>query len=76
MTKKQLKEYCKAEFENIDSVLSELFSVIKDKKSEYSIPELAAIATFIHNFYNGIEKLGSGGVLNSITPKLHNSGTQ
>lgn len=32
MTKKQLREYCNAEFENIDSVLSELALVIKPKK--------------------------------------------
>lgn len=55
MTRQQLKEYCEAEFENIDAVVSELFSVVKTEKSEYSTAELAAIATFIHNFYNGIE---------------------
>lgn len=32
MTKKQLSEYCNAEFENIDSVLSELALVVKPKK--------------------------------------------
>jgi len=57
MTKHQLKEYCEAEFENIDAVTSELFSVIKTEKSEYSTPELAAIATFIHNCYNGVENV-------------------
>lgn len=55
MTRQQLKEYCEAEFENIDAVVSELFSVVKTEKSEYSTTELAAIATFLHNFYNGIE---------------------
>lgn len=57
MTKKRLEEYCDAEFENIDAVISELFSVLKPKKNKYSIAELAAIATFIHNFYNGIENI-------------------
>jgi len=57
MTKKQLKEYCDAEFENIDSVLSELALVIKPKKQEYSVADMAAMATFIHNCYNGIENV-------------------
>jgi hypothetical protein len=57
MTKKQLSEYCDAEFENIDSVLSELTLVVKPKKQKYSIADLAAIATFIHNCYNGIENI-------------------
>lgn len=57
MTRQQLKEYCDAEFENIDIVISDLFSVVKAEKTEYSISELAAIATFTHNFYNGIENI-------------------
>jgi uncharacterized protein YutE (UPF0331/DUF86 family) len=57
MKREQLKEYCDAEFENIDAVLIELFSVVKNKKSRYLTSELAAIATFIHNFYNGIENI-------------------
>jgi len=57
MTKKQLREYCEAEFENIDSVLSELALVIKPKKQKYSVADLAAAATFIHNCYNGIENV-------------------
>lgn len=57
MTKKQLREYCNAEFENIDSVLSELALVVKPKKQKYSVAELAAAATFIHNCYNGIENI-------------------
>lgn len=57
MLKHQLKEYCEAEFENIDTVVCELFSVVKTEKSEYSSAELAAIATFIHNCYNGIENI-------------------
>lgn len=57
MTKKQLSEYCDAEFENIDTVLAQLALVIKPEKQKYSIAELAASATFIHNCYNGIENV-------------------
>jgi len=57
MTSQQLKEYCEAEFENIDTVVSDLFSVVKDNASEYSTPDLAAIATFLHNIYNGFENI-------------------
>lgn len=32
MTKQQLKDCCEAEFENIDVVVSELFSVVEVKK--------------------------------------------
>jgi hypothetical protein len=54
MTNEQLREYCDAEFENIDSVKAELWSVVRSEKSKYSIAELAAIATFIHNIYRGM----------------------
>lgn len=57
MKKQQLREYCEAEFENIDAVLSELFYIVIPDKIEYSTAELAAIATFVHNFYNGIENV-------------------
>ncbi len=57
MTKQQLKEYCEAEFENMEAVLSEMGLVVNSQKSKYSIAELAAIATFLHNFYNGIENI-------------------
>lgn len=57
MKAKQLKEYCEAEFENIDTVIDNLFSVVNPAKSKYSTPELAAIATFIHNCYNGMENV-------------------
>ena len=57
MTGQQLKEYCEAEFENIDAVIGELFSVVKTSRAKYSTADLAAIATFIHNFYNGIENI-------------------
>ncbi len=56
MTDKQLKFYCEAEFENIEKVLAQLSAVIGDKK-DFSVPDLAAIATFLHNVYNGIENI-------------------
>ena len=57
MTKKQLREHCDAEFENIYRVTSELTAVVQSRNSDYPIAELAAIATFIHNCYNGIENI-------------------
>ena len=57
MTKQQLKDYCDAEFENIDAVVYELFLVVQPDKTGYTTAELAAIATFIHNFYNGVENI-------------------
>ncbi|MBI5055627.1 MAG: hypothetical protein HZB61_03295 [Nitrospirae bacterium] len=56
MTKQQLKEYSDAEFENIDTVLYQLKALLKPEAG-YSIAELAAVATFIHNFYNGAENI-------------------
>lgn len=56
MIKQQLEEYCGAEFENIDTVLYQLKDVLKPEAG-YSVAELAAIATFIHNFYNGVENV-------------------
>lgn len=57
MQKQQLKEYCEAEFENIDQAITELFKVVRDGKSDYTTAELAAVAVFIHNAYNGIENM-------------------
>jgi hypothetical protein len=57
MPNRQLREQCEAEFENIDSVVAELFLLAKPEKSEYSVAELAAMATFLHNFYNGVENI-------------------
>jgi hypothetical protein len=57
MKRQQLKEYCEAEFENIDAVMVYLYSVVKPKKNGYSVIELAAMATFLHNFYNGVENV-------------------
>jgi hypothetical protein len=57
MTKDQIKESCEAEFENIDATLAELALIAKPDKPAYSTGELAALATFIHNFYSGIENI-------------------
>ncbi|MDA8242149.1 MAG: hypothetical protein M0Z67_17495 [Nitrospiraceae bacterium] len=57
MTDRQLREYCEAEFENIDAVLAELELVILPEKTSYTTAELAAAATFIHNCYNGVENV-------------------
>lgn len=57
MTKDRIKESCEAEFENIDATLAELALIVMPEKTAYSIADLAAIATFIHNFYNGIENI-------------------
>lgn len=57
MTKRPLRDYCIAEFENIETVLSELLNLVGDGKISYTNVELAAMATFLHNFYNGVENI-------------------
>jgi len=57
MTREQLKEQCEAEFENIQAVLEELSTVVRPGKTNYTVAELAAIATFLHNTYNGLENV-------------------
>ena len=57
MTREQLKDQCEAEFENIQAVLDELSAVVRPQKTDYTIVELAAIAAFLHNIYNGIENI-------------------
>lgn len=57
MTIQQLKEYCEAEFENIEYIFKELDTLISPNKSIYTISELAAIGTFMHNCYNGYENI-------------------
>ena len=57
MTREQLKDQCEAEFENIQAVLEELRAVIRPGKADYTVVELAAIATFLHNTYNGVENV-------------------
>lgn len=57
MTKQQVKEYCDAEFENINHVSNQLQELRENTDRQYTIVELAAMATFLHNFYNGIENI-------------------
>jgi len=57
MTKEELKKQCDSEFENIDAVVRELFLVVSPDRSEYTVVELTAIATFIHQAYNGIQNI-------------------
>ena len=57
MKKKQLEDYCAAEFQNMALVLNELSSVVRPGKEQYSVADIAAISTFIHNFYNGVENI-------------------
>jgi hypothetical protein len=57
MTEQQLRDYCSAEFDNISAVLSELLKVVEADKTTYSNVELAAMATFLHNYYNGAENI-------------------
>ena len=51
----KLSEKIQAELENISKVLGEI-NKIKDKKKK-STAELAGLATFLHNFYSGIENI-------------------
>lgn len=50
-----LKDKINAEIENIDRLFQEMPSF--EKLPALSILELAGIATLLHNFYNGIEKI-------------------
>lgn len=57
MTAKKIESYCEAEFENIDTILKELHKVLKAEGSTYTLAELAAIATYLPNTYNGLENI-------------------
>jgi hypothetical protein len=51
----RLKRQILAERENIESALGHLESAME--RQEKSVIELAAIGTFLHNIYNGIENI-------------------
>lgn len=57
MRKEQINDYCQAEFENIEEVINEIFKLTGSKKNKFNIVELAALGTFLHNFYNGVENI-------------------
>jgi len=50
-----LQQRIEVEIANISKVIEEIKN-IKDKKDKSTV-ELAGIATFVHNFYNGIENI-------------------
>lgn len=55
MNAKQLKVQIEAEFENIATILNEIRKVLRPNADKYSVAELAALSTYVHNIYNGIE---------------------
>lgn len=57
MTIEELKQYCDKEFGNIEKVRAELHSLYRPEKTEYSVMERAALATFVINIYSGFEKI-------------------
>ncbi|MBI5740605.1 MAG: hypothetical protein HZA16_07780 [Nitrospirae bacterium] len=57
MTIEELKKHTGQEFENIYRIVSELFSLYREEKTEYTLAEQAAVATFIVNIYSGVERI-------------------
>ena len=57
MTEKQIKEHCQAEFVQIEQVMLEIIKLRRPKKRPFNKVELAALGTFLHNFYNGAENI-------------------
>ena len=58
MNEKRLSAYCRAEIENLDRLLVEIKKLTKkSSKADPTLVELAALGTFFHNFYNGIENI-------------------
>ncbi len=55
MTIDELKQYCNDEFNNIDRVMKELFSVYDPAEPEHTIANQAAIGALMLNVYSGIE---------------------
>jgi uncharacterized protein YutE (UPF0331/DUF86 family) len=57
MTIDELNQFCSSEFDNIEKVANELFSVYKPDKSDYTMAEQAAMAALVMNVYSGIENI-------------------
>ncbi len=57
MTIDELKKICDQEFKNIDRIETEIFSIYKSEKSEYTLAEEAALGAFVINVYSGIENI-------------------
>ena len=57
MTTDELKKYCDGEFQSIDRIAQELFSVYIPDKTEYSLSEKASIYAFLANIYSGFENI-------------------
>jgi len=57
MTIDELKRYCADEFGNIDRIKKELFSLYRSERSDYTLAERAAIASFVMNIYTGVENI-------------------
>lgn len=55
MTIDELKQFCSREFENIDKIAEELFTVYKTDKTDYTMAEQAAVAALVMNVYSGVE---------------------
>ncbi len=51
----KLSEKIRAEIENIEITLGKLDAVLEVKEKDF--PELAALATILQNFYNGVENI-------------------
>jgi hypothetical protein len=63
MSAKQLRAQIEAEFENIVTILDEIDKVLRPDAEKYSVAELAALSTYVHNIYNGIENTLKRGIL-------------
>ncbi len=57
MTLDELRQQCSTEFQNIDRIVNELGAVYQPGKSDYTLAEEAAMATFIMNAYSGFENI-------------------
>lgn len=57
MTIDELKQYCDGEFQNVERIMTELYSVYSPDKTDYSLAEQASVAAFIVNIYTGFENI-------------------